>query len=90
VIAQVPRNAAGRRGLLEALALHANHLDQLATPDHEGGQGLCGRIGERPRRWLHPVPKRGEHVGIDVVGLRRVAERLGKGPHLPRIDDRDR
>lgn len=90
VIPQIARDAASGRGLLEAAALHADHLDQLPPPRDQRRERLRRGIGERPRRRLHPRPERGEDVRIDGVGLGGAAERLREGPHLPWIDDRDR
>ena len=78
-----------RRPLL-ALALGADHLDDLPAARDEIGQQPRGLIGQRPRLGLGCLGEMGDHGGVDRIGLGALADRLGEGADLGRIDDDDR
>jgi hypothetical protein len=65
-----------RRRTLLALSLGVDHLDDLPPP----GDPIGGRVAADP----------GDHRGIDRIGFRSLAQRIGEGAHLRRIDHHDR
>ena len=77
-------------GPLLALALGHDHLDDLAPAGDEIGQQPGGFIGHRPRLGPGRLGEVGDHRGIDRVGLGPLADRLGEGADLRRIDHDDR
>ena len=77
----------GAVGQCEAVALGGEHLDQLAAPDDQRGQGLVGRVGQRARFGPDARGKEGEDVGVDRIGFGEAADRLREIAHLARIDD---
>ena len=80
----------GRCGLAQAVAFGGEHLDHLPTPGQQDGQFRGGRIGLGPDRGLHPGGKQRQHLRIQGIRLRQLAQGLGKIPHLPRIHDNHR
>ena len=82
--------ALGRRAI-KPLFFGDDHLDDLAAPGDEISQELGFGIGERPDDG-RPCGFREacDHGGVERIGFRSLAERLGEGPDLRRIDDCDR
>ena len=78
------------RGPLLALALGDDHVDDLPPARHQIGQQPRGFIGQRPRLGLGGLREMRNHSRIDRVGLGPLADRLGEGAHLGRIDDHNR
>ena len=79
-----------RGGPLLALALGADHLDDLPPPGNQIGQQPRGFVGQGPRLGPGRLGEVGDDGGIDRIGLGTLADRLGEGADLGRIDDDDR
>ena len=66
-----------------------DHLDDLPAPGDEIGQELGFGIGQRPDGGPRRFGEAGDDGGVEGIGFRSLAERLGEGPDLRRIDDGD-
>ena len=75
---------------VHALLLGDDHLDDLAPAGDEIGQQPASRVGQRPDLGLRRRDETGDHRGIDRIGLGALADRLGEGAHLRRIDHHHR
>ena len=81
-----------RRGAqaLLALAFGPDHCDDLAPPRNKIGQQPGLLVGQRARLKVGGLGEMRNDPGIDRIGLSSLAERLGEGSHLRRVDDRTR
>ena len=86
-------DAAGQLGVAElaaALALAADHLDQLPAPGDELAELPCGRVRQQPRLRPDRLGEAGDGLGIEAVGLGEPAGRTGEVADLARVDDGQR
>jgi hypothetical protein len=74
-------------GTLLALAFGHDHLDDLPPPRHQIGQCLGGGIRQSAHRRIGRRSKLRNYLGVDPIGLGTLAQSVGKGAHLRRIDD---
>ncbi len=78
------------RQALGALPLGAHHHHDLPPPRDQIGEQPRRFVRQRPRLRLGRFGEAGDDRGIDLVGLRALAERLRVMPDLGRIDHRQR
>ena len=74
---------------LHQSALGGLHGDQLASAGGQGGELGARRIGRDPRLGPHRGCERGDHLGIDPIGLGQPAGRAREVADLARIDHGD-
>lgn len=74
-------------GTPQPLALGDHDLNDLAAACQQIGQQAGRLVGQRPHHGLGRFGKAGDHPGVDRIGLGALAQRLGEGPHLGRVDD---
>src|SRR5579871_1932019 len=77
------------RDTLLALAFGTDHLDDLPPPRNKVGQQSRRLVRERTRLWLGRLRKMRDDSRINWIGLCALADCLGKGANLGRIDDDD-
>src|SRR5580658_33087 len=73
-----------------ALPLGSHHLDNLAPPRNQISQKPGHLVRQRTRLYLGGFDKMSNDGGVDRIRLRSLAEGLGEGAHLRRIDHHDR
>ncbi|HVH26639.1 MAG TPA: hypothetical protein VM818_07770 [Vicinamibacterales bacterium] len=59
----------GRRGMLQAMSLGGQHIEELTAARHEGVQVLQHRIRQGTKIWVHPFGKQRDELSIKSVGL---------------------
>ena len=69
----------GATRLAPAVALHADHLDDLAAPGDQLGQDLGLLVEHRPRFGPHLLGEARDQVGVKPVGLGQTADRARVG-----------
>jgi uncharacterized protein (AIM24 family) len=79
-----------RGGPFLALALGADHLDDLPPARNQVCKETRGFIGQRPRLGLGCLGEVGDDGCVDGICLCTLADRLGEGADLGRINDDDR
>jgi hypothetical protein len=67
------------------IPLRLEHLEQLPAPGEERVELLGFRVGDRAQRGAHHLGEAGEEVGVDAIGLRELARRLGEVADLARV-----
>jgi hypothetical protein len=74
------------KGTLAALEFGGVHLQDLPAAGYQGLEFLGLGIQQRPRLGLSGGAEVGQHLSIQAVGLRQLAQGAGKVPHLARVD----
>jgi hypothetical protein len=74
---------------LLALAFGPKHCDDLAPPPDKIGQQPGLLVWQRARLKVGRLGEMRNDPGIDRIGLSALAERLGEGTDLRRVNDRD-
>ena len=75
---------------VQAGALRAHHLDELAPPHQQGPQLLGLGIRQGPGRRLDGLRKVRNDLRVNPVGFGQDPHRLGKSPDVAGIDDHHR
>ena len=76
--------------LTATVGFHADHLEDLAPPAHEFSEVAPFWLREGPHLRSHALSKKGDHLGVERIGLGEAAHGPGKGADLARVDDAER
>lgn len=74
-------------GLIPAVGLYVDHLDDLLPPAHEFGEVISLRLRQGPSRWSDAFGEEGDHISVERIGLGQPAHGSGEVADLPWVDD---
>src|SRR4051812_28369539 len=77
-------------GLAATVGLHADHLDDLASPTHEFGEVAPLWFRQWSCLGSHALREERDHLGVERIGLSEAAHGLGEVTDLTRVDDAER